>query len=58
MSSPLHPTRDSTQETFTDNNYRFFFGLAVDVVLRPWEKMLTGLKFTEVSHQWTVPGLN
>lgn len=41
-------TKTILQETFTDNNYRLFFGLALDVVLRPWEKFITSLKFTEV----------
>lgn len=39
---------DVYKETFMDNNYRLFFGLALDVVLRPWEKSLMGLRFTEL----------
>jgi hypothetical protein len=54
-SLPL-PTQITTQEAFTDTNYRYFFGLAVDVVLRPWEKLLMGLKFTEVGYHLFPPG--
>ncbi|KAG5645852.1 hypothetical protein DXG03_005194 [Asterophora parasitica] len=39
---------DGYKDTFTDNNYRLFFGLTLDVVLRPWEKYITALKFTEL----------
>jgi hypothetical protein len=38
----------SLQNTFTESNYRLFFGLALDVLLRPWEKIVMGSKFTEV----------
>lgn len=48
----LYSFADSTsfclQDTFTDANYRLYFGLALDVLLRPWEKFMTGFKFTEV----------
>ncbi|KAG6833211.1 hypothetical protein H0H87_010274 [Tephrocybe sp. NHM501043] len=40
--------RSALRNTFTENNYRLFFGLALDVVLRPWEKYVTSLKFTEL----------
>ncbi len=36
------------QDTFTESNYRLFFGLAIDVLVRPWEKFVTALKYTEV----------
>jgi len=39
----------SIQDTFTEGNYRLIFGLALDVLLRPWEKFIMGLKFSEVS---------
>lgn len=39
----------SLQDTFTEGNYRLIFGLALDVLLRPWEKFIMGLKFSEVS---------
>ena len=38
-----------TQDTFTESNYRLFFGLALDVLVRPWEKFVVSLKFSEVS---------
>lgn len=34
--------------TFTDNNYQLFFGLALDVLVRPWEKLIMIMKFTEL----------
>lgn len=39
---------DGYKETFTESNYRLFFGLTLDVVLRPWEKYILTLKFTEL----------
>lgn len=36
------------QDTLTEENYRVFFGLAVEVVVKPWEKYIMGMKFTEV----------
>lgn len=33
---------------FSEENYRFFIGLALDVLLRPWEKTVMSMKFTEV----------
>ena len=36
------------QDTFTESNYRLFFGLALDVLVRPWEKFVTSLKYSEV----------
>ncbi|KAF9459574.1 COG4 transport protein-domain-containing protein [Collybia nuda] len=39
---------DGYKGTFTDGNYRLFFGLTLDVVLRPWEKIVMGLRFTEL----------
>jgi conserved oligomeric Golgi complex subunit 4 len=42
------------QDTFTDTNYRLFFGLALDVLLRPWEKVVISFRFTEVSLPWQV----
>ncbi|KAG9127403.1 hypothetical protein FRC07_014213 [Ceratobasidium sp. 392] len=34
--------------TLTEENYRTFFALAVEVVVRPWEKYIMGMKFTEL----------
>lgn len=39
---------ETQQDTFSESNYRLIFGLALDVLLRPWEKYVMGLKFTEV----------
>lgn len=38
----------SLQDTFTESNFRLFFGLALDVLVRPWEKFVMALKYTEV----------
>ncbi|KAG9095620.1 hypothetical protein FS749_010115, partial [Ceratobasidium sp. UAMH 11750] len=35
------------KNTLTEENYRTFFALAVEVVVRPWEKYIMGMKFTE-----------
>lgn len=40
---------DGYKDAFTDNNYRLFFGLALDVLLRPWEKFMLNFKYTEVN---------
>jgi len=39
---------DGYKDTFTESNYRLFFGLVLDVILRPWEKFVMGFKFTEL----------
>ncbi|KAJ6611757.1 COG4 transport protein-domain-containing protein [Mycena sp. CBHHK59/15] len=39
---------DGYKDAFTEPNYRLFFGLALDVLLRPWEKFMMGFKFTEL----------
>lgn len=39
---------DGCKESFTENNFRLFFGLTLDVILRPWEKLLMTLRFTEL----------
>ena len=33
---------------FTEGNYRAFFGMAIDMLVKPWEKMLGIMKFSEV----------
>ncbi|CEL51504.1 Conserved oligomeric Golgi complex subunit 4 OS=Bos taurus GN=COG4 PE=2 SV=1 [Rhizoctonia solani AG-1 IB] len=38
----------SYKDTLTEENYRAFFALAVEVVVRPWEKYILGMKFTEL----------
>ncbi|TFK93127.1 COG4-domain-containing protein [Polyporus arcularius HHB13444] len=39
---------DGYKDTFTDGNFRLFFGLALDVLVRPWEKFATSLKYSEL----------
>jgi len=34
--------------SFTEGNYRAFFGMAIDMLVKPWEKMLGIMKFSEV----------
>ena len=41
-------TNFCSQDTLTENNYRLFFGLALDVLIRPWEKLVLGQKYNEV----------
>ncbi|KAI0328076.1 COG4-domain-containing protein [Cubamyces sp. BRFM 1775] len=36
------------KDTFTESNYRLFFGLALDVLVRPWEKFVVSLKYSEL----------
>ncbi|KAI0075820.1 COG4-domain-containing protein [Panus rudis PR-1116 ss-1] len=36
------------KDTFTESNYRLFFGLALDVLVRPWEKYILSLKYSEL----------
>ncbi|CAE6388417.1 unnamed protein product [Rhizoctonia solani] len=38
----------SYKDTLTEENFRAFFALAVEVVVRPWEKYIMGMKFTEL----------
>ncbi|ETW85599.1 hypothetical protein HETIRDRAFT_470679 [Heterobasidion irregulare TC 32-1] len=39
---------DGYKDTFTESNYRLFFGLALDVLIRPWEKIVMGLRYSEL----------
>ncbi|TDL25058.1 COG4-domain-containing protein [Rickenella mellea] len=39
---------DGFKDTLTESNYRILFGLAVDILVRPWEKFVMGLKFSEL----------
>ncbi|KDQ59403.1 hypothetical protein JAAARDRAFT_56419 [Jaapia argillacea MUCL 33604] len=36
------------KDAFTETNYRLFFGLALDVLVRPWEKFILSMKFTDL----------
>ncbi|KAH7921493.1 COG4-domain-containing protein [Leucogyrophana mollusca] len=39
---------DGYKDAFTENNYRILFGLALDVILRPWEKYIVTFRFSEL----------
>ncbi|KZT36993.1 COG4-domain-containing protein [Sistotremastrum suecicum HHB10207 ss-3] len=39
---------DGFQDTFTEFNYRHFFFLVVDVLVRPWEKQVLSMRYTEL----------
>ncbi|TRM61706.1 COG4 transport protein-domain-containing protein [Schizophyllum amplum] len=39
---------DGYKDTFTLANYSVFYSLLLDVIVRPWEKFLMTLKFTEL----------
>ena len=36
------------QDSLTENNYHLFFGFALDVLIRPWEKLISSQKYNEV----------
>lgn len=38
-----------SQDGFTESNFQLFFSMTVEVLVRPWEKMVMGMRFTEVS---------
>ncbi|KAM5535568.1 hypothetical protein V8D89_010735 [Ganoderma adspersum] len=39
---------DGYKDAFTEGNFRLFFGLALDVLVRPWEKFVISLKYSEL----------
>ncbi|KAI0303459.1 COG4-domain-containing protein [Multifurca ochricompacta] len=39
---------DGYKDALTENNYRLFFGLALDVLIRPWEKLVLNQKYNEL----------
>ncbi|KAH9001665.1 COG4-domain-containing protein [Lactarius akahatsu] len=39
---------DGYKESLTENNYHLFFGLALDVLIRPWEKLVSSQKYNEL----------
>uniref|UniRef100_A0A8H7Y2D9 Conserved oligomeric Golgi complex subunit 4 n=1 Tax=Psilocybe cubensis TaxID=181762 RepID=A0A8H7Y2D9_PSICU len=39
---------DGYKDTFSEANYRLFIGLVLDVLLKPWEKTVMSLKYTEL----------
>ncbi|KAF7796521.1 hypothetical protein EIP86_007700 [Pleurotus ostreatoroseus] len=36
------------KDIFTESNFRLFFGLALDVLVRPWEKFVMALRYSEL----------
>ncbi|GFZ43643.1 hypothetical protein JCM24511_01363 [Saitozyma sp. JCM 24511] len=36
------------REAYTDHNYQAFFNLTVETLVRPWEKMIMNMRFTEL----------
>lgn len=45
----------SYQDTFTEGNFRLFFGLALDILIRPWEKYIMSIRYSEVQSTHTTP---
>lgn len=39
---------DGYKDMFSDSNYRLFFGLVLDVLLKPWEKMVMTFKYSDL----------
>ncbi|KAF8270411.1 COG4-domain-containing protein [Lactarius quietus] len=39
---------DGYKDSLTENNYRLFFGLALDVLIRPWEKLVSSQRYNEL----------
>ncbi|WWD17778.1 hypothetical protein CI109_102219 [Kwoniella shandongensis] len=39
---------DGYRESLTDHNYQSFFNMTVEALVRPWEKMILGMRFTEL----------
>ncbi|KAI9456239.1 COG4-domain-containing protein [Lactarius psammicola] len=39
---------DGYKDSLTENNYHLFFGLALDVLIRPWEKLVSSQKYNEL----------
>ncbi|PCH38775.1 COG4-domain-containing protein [Wolfiporia cocos MD-104 SS10] len=39
---------DGYKDLFTEHNYRMFFGLVLDVLVRPWERFILTLKYSEL----------
>lgn len=36
------------QNSFTDHNYQTFFNMTLEMFVRPWEKLVMSMKFSEV----------
>ncbi|BEI80430.1 hypothetical protein CcaverHIS002_0109590 [Cutaneotrichosporon cavernicola] len=39
---------DGYRTSFTDHNYQIFYTMTVETLVRPWEKMVMGMAFTEL----------
>ncbi|WRT64259.1 uncharacterized protein IL334_001190 [Kwoniella shivajii] len=39
---------DGYKDSLTDHNYQTFFNLTVEALVRPWEKMIQSMRFTEL----------
>jgi hypothetical protein len=39
---------DGFRSSFTDHNYQIFYTMTVETLVRPWEKMVMGMGFTEL----------
>ncbi|EIW72587.1 hypothetical protein TREMEDRAFT_70757 [Tremella mesenterica DSM 1558] len=39
---------DGYRETFTDHNYQAFFSMTLEILVRPWEKLIMNMKYTEL----------
>ncbi|KAI5454395.1 Golgi transport complex subunit 4, variant 2 [Naganishia albida] len=42
------PLVDGYKDTLTEANYQSFFDMTVETLVRPWEKMVQGMRFTEL----------
>ncbi|GHJ84675.1 hypothetical protein NliqN6_1077 [Naganishia liquefaciens] len=42
------PLVDGYKDTLTEINYQSFFDMTVETLVRPWEKMVQGMRFTEL----------
>lgn len=50
--SPIYTVWDADdQDAFTDHNYQTFFAMTVETLVRPWEKMIMNMRFSEVSRR-------
>lgn len=45
----LYRTSLTRQDAFTDHNYQTFFNMTVETLVKPWEKMVFNMQFSEVS---------
>lgn len=48
---------DSRQDTLNETNYDTFFAMALEGLVRPWEKLIMGMRFSEVRKCFLNPNL-